>query len=162
MYQFSIGLNVLFVLLLVVLAVGHFLRSTQSIRFRGNLESVVLENSKRFKSALKSHSPNEVLKLFSSQVTFHPTLSNNFVCTLEGVREYFEHFLVKNPICLYLDSGAECLSEDAYLHTGIYNFEISDEGERKIVHARFSFIWSFENGTWKIVHFHSSLMPTEN
>ena len=48
---------------------------------------------------------------------------------------------------------------DAYLHSGLYTFELGDAGARTPVEARFSYVWQKVNGTWKISHHHSSVRP---
>jgi hypothetical protein len=40
---------------------------------------------------------------------------------------------------------------------GIYEFTMGATGEK--VKARYSFIYTYENGQWKILHHHSSAMP---
>ena len=48
---------------------------------------------------------------------------------------------------------------DAYLHSGMYTFELGDAGARTPVEARFSYVWQKVNGAWKISHHHSSVRP---
>ena len=40
--------------------------------------------------------------------------------------------------------------------TGIYEFAFADGSK---VQGRYSFVYVFENGEWKISHHHSSIMP---
>jgi len=42
----------------------------------------------------------------------------------------------------------------------MYNFEVGPVDDRKVVEARFSFVWKKDDqGEWKIVHHHSSARP---
>ena len=55
----------------------------------------------------------------------------------------------------------------AYLHTGMYTFELGQGKDRAPLKARFSMMWrkhstsSIPNYTWKITHMHSSVRPAE-
>ena len=42
---------------------------------------------------------------------------------------------------------------------GIYEFTMGATGDK--VKARYSFIYTYEDGEWKIAHHHSSQMPEE-
>ena len=48
---------------------------------------------------------------------------------------------------------------NAYLHSGLYTFELGDADARTPVEARFSYVWRNVNGVWKISHHHSSVVP---
>merc|ERR1712216_48380 len=48
---------------------------------------------------------------------------------------------------------------NAYLHSGMYTFELGDADARTPVEARFSYVWRKVAGNWKISHHHSSVRP---
>ena len=92
--------------------------------------------------------------------TFLPTTSGEFKKRQDGAEEYFEHFLIKNPRGKIIQEEVQTLGTECYLHSGMYNFEVGPVDDRKVVEARFSFIWKKNNQEeWKIVHHHSSARP---
>jgi len=117
-------------------------------------------NFGKWAQAVEQGDPKRVTALFSEDAVFLPTLSGSLVCTLEGTEEYFQHFLGKAPVCKLTEDEVRVLSDDVYCHAGIYAFELTDGDRRIDLDARFSFIWSCESGSWRILHFHSSLMPS--
>ena len=77
-----------------------------------------------------------------------------------GAEEYFKHFLIKNPRGKIIQEEVQILGTDGYLHSGMYDFEVGPGDDRKVVEARFSFVWKKDDqGEWKIVHHHSSARP---
>ena len=50
---------------------------------------------------------------------------------------------------------------NAYLHSGLYTFELGDADARTPVEARFSYVWRKLDGMWKISHHHSSVRPKQ-
>lgn len=48
---------------------------------------------------------------------------------------------------------------DIVFTTGEYAFKWEQAGEKFIVPARFTFVFSKENDVWKIFHHHSSILP---
>ena len=50
---------------------------------------------------------------------------------------------------------------NAYLHSGLYTFELGDADARTPVEARFSYVWRKVDGMWKISHHHSSVRPKQ-
>jgi hypothetical protein len=52
-----------------------------------------------------------------------------------------------------VDSSGPGWAKDA----GIYEFTMGATGDKVL--ARYSFVYVYENGQWKIAHHHSSVMP---
>lgn len=123
-------------------------------------QKVVSENFHRWNEALNSTDPKKVAELYTEDATFLPTLSPAFKQGIEETEEYFEHFLQKNPDGKVVEEKVQTLSPKSYLHSGMYDFTVDQNGERKTVEARFTFLWvQDENGEWKIAHHHSSVKP---
>lgn len=117
-------------------------------------------NMSRWLNSLEMKDPKRVAMLYADNATFLPTVSGDFKRGQEGAEEYFSHFLNKNPRGSIVEEVVEPIGENAYLHCGMYNFELDgDEGERKVVQARFDYVWKKKNGRWEIAHHHSSLRP---
>lgn len=140
------------------------------------IRKIVQQNFSRWNDALKTRDPKKVTALYAKDATFLPTVSGEFKKGKKGVKEYFEHFLKKNPLGKIVDEKIQILGADCYLHSGLYNFELVEEGEsrnnlgtapwpkgnRKLLEARFSFVWrKNKRGKWEIIHHHSSIRPKE-
>lgn len=120
---------------------------------------VARTNFKRWADALQTKDPEEVAKLYQIDATFLPTMSGGLVTTPEGVRNYFAHFLERDPDGSIVEDAVQDLGS-GYLHSGLYNFEVGPENDRQIIGARFTYLWQLDDeGKWKIVHHHSSVNP---
>lgn len=123
------------------------------------IKEIARENFSSWTKALQTGEPKKVAELYSEDATFLPTMSPEFKRGKSGTEEYFEHFLKKNPDGEIKKEEIQPLGENAYLHSGMYDFEVDKNGSRDVVEARFSFVWKKEDGKWKIIHHHSSVKP---
>jgi len=106
-------------------------------------------------NAIKSGDPKQVTDLY------HPdngillgTFSNKERIGHELILEYFEN-LLKQPVEVQIISeNSHVFASDA-VNSGHYNFVVSG----KTINARFSFVYHKDNGEWKIISHHSSVMP---
>jgi uncharacterized protein (TIGR02246 family) len=121
---------------------------------------VAQENFHRWNEALKSKNPDQVAALYStSDLSFLPTVSGNFIRDPSSTRAYFVEFIKKTPEGTITADDVQTLGPDAYLHTGMYTFMVGPDEARTPVQARFSYMWRRVNGDWKICHHHSSAVP---
>lgn len=124
------------------------------------IEKIAQENFKLWAELLKAKKLKQIAQLYSEDATFLPTVSPDFKKGSAEAEEYFEHFLQKNPEGKIIEEEIQLLTENAYLHSGMYDFEIDGNGGKTVVNARFSFVWEKNsNGQWKIIHHHSSVKP---
>ncbi len=129
------------------------------------LRKIAVQNFEIWNNALQTKDPEKVAALYSDDATFLPTVLGEFKRGKTGAKEYFVHFLEKNPSGKIVEDIVQYLSDDTYLHSGHYDFEIDNKDEntqssRKTVHARFTYVWKKkENGEFEILHHHSSLKP---
>jgi uncharacterized protein (TIGR02246 family) len=124
------------------------------------IKTIADKNIQIWFDTLLTKDPIKVSKLYSDEATFLPTLSKDFKRGQQGAIEYFEHFLSKDPIGKVVDDAVQQLSPTAYLHSGMYNFEVGSKADRQIAQARFSMAWEKDSkDMWKIIHHHSSLKP---
>jgi uncharacterized protein (TIGR02246 family) len=123
-------------------------------------KEIVRQNFDLWKKMLLSKNADKVAELYDENITFLPTLSEEFKKNKAEVKSYFEHFLEKNPVSEIVEDEVQVLSPDCYLHSGMYNFELGSSENKQLVEARFSFVWrKNQNGEWKIIHHHSSIKP---
>jgi len=86
-----------------------------------------------------------------------PTLSNKIRPDRESKINYFEHFMQKKPVGTIKEDFVNINSPNLATYNGIYTFDLTAIG--KSVDARFTYVYTYEDGAWKIKTHHSSLMP---
>ncbi|KAL3933667.1 MAG: hypothetical protein SGBAC_010290 [Bacillariaceae sp.] len=121
-------------------------------------EGQVLALFDTWNDALVSLDPDQVTKLYSKNAVLLPTVSNRPRHTYDDIRDYFVHFLFKYPEGEILESHITT-GDDWCENVGTYQFRMALTGE--VVTARYSFVYIYEDGEWKISHHHSSVMPED-
>lgn len=117
----------------------------------------------RFNAAWATQDPDAVTALFTRE-TREPvllaTVANNPRTTHKMVRAYFVDFLKNAPVGRIETSTIEidCMTAS---RVGTWTVTLTDAATRSQtrVRARYSFIYRWEDGDWKIDHLHSSMMP---
>lgn len=114
----------------------------------------------RFSKAWATLSPDVVTALFTDEPVLLATVSNTPRTTPAGVRDYFVSFL-KNKPAARIDTSTIEIDCRTASRVGTWTVTLTDPatGQARDVHARYSFIYRFEGGAWKIDHLHSSAMP---
>lgn len=104
--------------------------------------------------------PDTVTALFTTDPVLLPTVSNTPRTTPAGVRDYFTSFLRLKPVARIDTSTVEIDCRTAS-RVGTRTVTLTDptNGQSRQVRARYSFIYRFEDGAWKIDQLHSSVMP---
>jgi len=104
--------------------------------------------------ALATLDSDAVAKRYAKQGVLLPTVSDIPRTDYEGIKDYFDAFLLKKPQGVILESNV-IVGTNWCQDAGIYEFDLL--GDK--VKARYSFIYKYEDGEWKIAHHHSSMMP---
>lgn len=118
------------------------------------------DNFKRWNDALQTKDYKQVAALYStSDVSFLPTVSADFIRDSPSTQAYFIEFLKKLPVGTITADKVQSFGDNAYLHSGMYTFMVGPEDSRSAVEARFSYMWRLIDNAWKIVHHHSSKRP---
>lgn len=114
----------------------------------------------RFSKAWATLSPDVVTALFTDEPVLLATVSNTPRTTPASVRDYFVSFL-KNKPAARIDTSTIEIDCRTASRVGTWTVTLTDPatGQARDVHARYSFIYRFEGGGWKIDHLHSSMMP---
>ena len=124
------------------------------------IEKIARQNFARWAEALLAKDAKKAAELYVEGNTFLPTMSPEFKRGKTEAKDYFEHFLEVNPKGEIKEEEVQVLGEKAYIHSGMYNFEVDQDGKRSVIEARFTFVWEKDaSGKWKIVHHHSSQKP---
>jgi uncharacterized protein (TIGR02246 family) len=106
--------------------------------------------------ALATGDSKIVAKRYSKDPILLPTVSDEPRTDFESIKDYFDNFLKNKPQGTILDGKIQIghnWAEDA----GIYVFDMGATGAK--VKARYTFVYVYEDGEWKIAHHHSSTMP---
>ncbi|KAL7539471.1 hypothetical protein ACHAWF_006412, partial [Thalassiosira exigua] len=105
--------------------------------------------------ALATGDPQKVADRYTKDAVLLPTLSDEARYTNDRIADYFVHFLEKGPTGRIVEGNVKVgpnWAQDA----GIYEFTFADGSS---VQGRYSFVYAYEGGEWKISNHHSSIMP---
>lgn len=109
--------------------------------------------------ALASLDPDAVAQRYWGDAVLLPTVSNTPRTTPAMVRDYFVHFLEKHPRGR-IDSRSIQIGCNLAIDMGTYTFSVlGATGSPGEVAARYTYVYAFRDGEWKILHHHSSAMP---
>ncbi|MFM9041931.1 MAG: SgcJ/EcaC family oxidoreductase [Vulcanococcus sp.] len=110
----------------------------------------------RWNAALATGDPTQVTALYSDDALLLPTLSGVARTDAEGISNYFQGFLSHDPTGR-IDQRVIHSDCNMAIDAGNYSFELDHKGW---VQARYTFVYAYKDGEWKIEHHHSSLLPT--
>jgi len=97
-----------------------------------------------------------VAKRYAAEPVLLPTVSDTPRTDYDLIKDYFDSFLTKKPQGTILDGNIR-IGDNWAQDAGIYEFTMGVDGSK--VKARYSFVYVYEDGQWKIAHHHSSIMP---
>ena len=117
-------------------------------------DSITSELLQKWTDAVKGGDAKQVTSLYRNDGILLGTFSGKERVEHELILEYFEN-LLKSPVEVQIVSEHPHVYESTAVNSGHYNFVT----EGKTVNARFSFVYHKDNGEWKIVSHHSSVIP---
>lgn len=131
-----------------------------SVMPEGNIPKAITEEEARnlfqlWNAALITCDPDAVAARYSKDAVLLPTVSDVPRTTRELIRHYFVGFLAKKPRGTILESYVT-VGHNWCEDSGIYEFAYAS-GDK--VKGRYTFVYVWEDGQWKIGHHHSSVMP---
>lgn len=114
----------------------------------------------QFNAAWATKDPAKVTALFTKEPVLLATVANDPRTTPAAVNDYFVGFLKNSPVGVINSSTTEVDCKTAS-RVGTWTVTLTDPntGAKTDVKARYSFIYRYEGGAWKIDHLHSSMMP---
>jgi uncharacterized protein (TIGR02246 family) len=149
---------------LVALALAGSTQAAHSAHSCPKATSAAVEAQfERFNAAWATKNPDTVTALFTKEPVLLPTISNKPRTTPAEVRDYFVTFLKGSPSAR-IDSSTVEIDCKTASRLGTWTVSLTDAstGVASEVKGRYSFIYKYEDGDWKIDHLHSSLMPEKN
>jgi uncharacterized protein (TIGR02246 family) len=114
----------------------------------------------RFNEGFQTRDPDVMTALFSENAVLLPTVSGRMRTDAAGIRDYFVSFLPNRPFGTITESETT-LGCNIATRVGNWTVQLTNPttGVTNDVPARFSFIYTYEDGAWKIAHLHSSARP---
>lgn len=109
----------------------------------------------RWNDTLRTGDPDKVTANYATDGVLLPTVSNTPRTTPVAIRDYFVKFLKGKPQGT-IDSRVIKIGCNIAQDIGTYTFKFADG---KAVHARYTYVYEWQNGQWLIAHHHSSAMP---
>jgi len=110
-------------------------------------------------AAFNTGNVEKIVALYAPEALVLGTVSPSLTTTPDGLRKYFgASSKAKSQVTLG-EKAVAVLSNDAVAMTGFYEFSRTVGGKQVVTPARFTFIMVRREGTWKIVHHHSSVRP---
>ena len=110
----------------------------------------------QWNQALTSGDPIAVASLYGDQALLLPTLSPELRDTRQGITDYFKGFLARHPSGSITHRQIRLGCNEA-VDAGTYRFVLHDP--EATVEARYTFVYGLDQGKWRIMHHHSSLLP---
>lgn len=112
-------------------------------------------------AALQTGDADRVTACYAEDAVLLPTVSNVPRTSPTEIRDYFLHFLEKQPVGR-IDQRNVKFGCNKLTDAGTYTFRVRDGDETREVPARYTFVYEHRDGVWKIVHHHSSMMPSDD
>lgn len=114
----------------------------------------------QFNGAWATGNPDTVTALFDDDAVLLATVANVPRTDHAGIRDYFVKFLKNKPVGK-VDTATIKSGCNWALQAGTWTVTLTDPatGAKNDVKARYTFLYQFEGGKWRIEHLHSSAMP---
>ncbi|MFA9201242.1 MAG: SgcJ/EcaC family oxidoreductase [Cypionkella sp.] len=113
-----------------------------------------------FNAAWATKNPDTVTALFDDDAVLLATGAARPRTTPADIRDYFVSFLKASPVGK-IDTSTVKHGCNWALQAGTWTVTLTDpaSGAKNDVKARYTFLYQYEDGQWKIEHLHSSVLP---
>lgn len=114
----------------------------------------------QWNAAWATRNPDTVANLFARKAVLLPTVSKTPRTDRAGIRDYFVGFLKNSPVAR-IDSSTVVEGCNKLIRMGGWSVDMTDAttNAKSSVSGRYTFIYTYEDGAWKVAHLHSSLNP---
>ena len=109
----------------------------------------------RWNDSLRTLDPDKVVANYATDGVLLATVSNKPRTNPAEIRDYFVKFLKSAPQGK-IDKRIIKIGCNVAQDVGTYTFKFKGG---KTVHARYTYVYEWQNGSWLIAHHHSSAMP---
>ena len=105
---------------------------------------------------------HEIIKYYSPNAILLPTLSPKILVNKNGgLNDYFKELTSKPNIKCNPEKLITRIYGKIAINAGFYSFSYEQNGAKKVVPARFSFVYEKQGNQWLIVNHHSSILPDQ-
>ena len=111
----------------------------------------------RWNASLKTLDADRVTANYASNGVLLATVANEPLTTPAAIRGYFDKFLKVEPQGT-INKRFVTIGCNTAQDVGTYTFAFKDGST---VAARYTYVYAFADGQWKIAHHHSSAMPNK-
>lgn len=132
-----------------------FAQATADANCKTTDEKQVAALFDRWNDSLRTLDPDKVVANYATDGVLLPTVSNTPRTNPSQIRDYFVSFLKSAPQGK-IDRRIIKIGCNVAQDVGTYTFKFKDG---KTVHARYTYVYEWQNGNWLIAHHHSSAMP---
>ena len=140
-------------LIALAAATSGFAQTTQTCAATD--EKTIASLFDRWNASLKTLDPSRVVANYTADAVLLATVQNQPRLTQDDRLNYFTKFLKSAPEGT-INSRTIKLGCNTASDVGTYTFKLKDGS---LVAARYSYIYTYQNGGWLISHHHSSVMP---
>lgn len=112
----------------------------------------------RWNTALQSGNPDKVVERYAEHSILLPTVSGKARLTASEKKDYFVHFMAKNPVGKIEHRQIQVGCNSA-VDSGHYTFTLNDGSTAQAVPARYSYAYQWNGDDWYIISHHSSMVP---
>ena len=157
------------IIVFLILLKSFSVFADEGLNKENEVKNIINESILKWYSNLCSSNTEELVSLYSSNITFLPTSSKIVIKGLKGVKDYFigineKYKAFKTNKCTLLSPEIILIDKNTVVVTGIDEFEGVIDNENKDsfnIKGRQSFIFTKENNEWKIIHHHRSRLPEQ-
>ena len=131
------------------------------IAFAGSKEDA-FQVVEQFQKTYGACDEGGLVKLFTSEPVFLPTVSPILMTKTDQIAKYFQGLSQMRSCSVVIDEYATIpVSENAVLFAGLNTFSRTDkDGKVFTTPARFTLLITRTDQGWRVSHFHSSARPT--
>jgi uncharacterized protein (TIGR02246 family) len=123
-----------------------------------NMQNEISDQFVLWNNALQTGDPDKVVACYAADAVLLPTVSAKVRHNHEEIRDYFVHFLAKQPYGEITEQNIRIFGDIA-INSGLYTFTLSEDGVAAEVAARFTFVYRKQKDQWLIIEHHSSILP---
>eukprot|EP00566_Odontella_aurita_P010926 CAMPEP_0113600912 /NCGR_PEP_ID=MMETSP0015_2-20120614/42953_1 /TAXON_ID=2838 /ORGANISM="Odontella" /LENGTH=398 /DNA_ID=CAMNT_0000509187 /DNA_START=73 /DNA_END=1269 /DNA_ORIENTATION=- /assembly_acc=CAM_ASM_000160 len=113
----------------------------------------------RWNDALASLDPEKVADCYAKEPVLLPTVSDAPRTDRQAIVDYFTDFLKMKPQGVIQQGFTVSDKPNWAKDCGTIEFTMGATGKK--VQGRYTFVYVFEDGDWKIAHHHSSMLPEQ-
>jgi hypothetical protein len=114
--------------------------------------------SEAWAKALNEHHPEKAAALYSNYISLYATYQTK-IETYTDLLKYFTKLVAKEDFQVKFNEENIRVYGPTAINSGLYTFTYKKDGEKQIIPARFTLVYTLTPDGWRIVEHHSSTLP---